>query len=64
MALSSEVGVEGRKRRVNTSKSGVRVDDVGMKEYIACDAVCLVITRNDIDSIPLLSPWVYREIGI
>lgn len=25
------------------------------KEYIACDAVCLVITRNDIDSIPLLS---------
>jgi hypothetical protein len=34
---------------------------VDMKEYIACDAVCLVITWNDIDSIPLLSPWVYRE---
>lgn len=53
--LSSEVGVEERKRIANTSNSGVRVDDVVMKEYIACDAVCLVITRNDIDSIPLLS---------
>ena len=53
--LSKEAEAEGRKRVTNTSKSGVRVDDVGMKEYIACDAVCLVITRNDIDSIPLLS---------
>ena len=55
MELSSEVGVEGRKRITNTSNDGVRVDDVGMKKYIACDAVCLVITRDDIDSIPLLS---------
>lgn len=39
----------------NASNGEVRVDNVGMKKYIACDAVCLVITWNDIDSIPLLS---------
>jgi len=33
---------------------------VDMKEYIACDAVCLVITWNDIDSIPLLSLGISR----
>jgi len=60
---SREAGVVERVQGANTSNGGVRVD-VGMKEYIACDAVCLVITGMiSIPSLSSLSLWVYREMG-